>query len=128
MGFLEKTAQAIRGLDEHWDGRGRPDGPAGEEMALIARICGLAQTAEGFLTERGPAAAEDIARARSGRWFDPALVEVLLAEAEDRLWEDLLRKDAWREVSRLEPDDRTLKATPEHVDLVAHAFAEIIDA
>jgi hypothetical protein len=55
-------------------------------------------------------------------------VEVLLAEAEDRLWEDLLRKDAWREVSRPEPDDRTLKATPEHVDLVAHAFAEIIDA
>ena len=66
---------------------------------------------------------------RSGRWFDPALVEVLLAEArEDGLWEDLSRKDPWREVSRLEPDDRALKATPERVDLVARAFAEIIDA
>ena len=128
MGFPEETAQAIRGLDEHWDGRGRPDGLAGEEIPLLARICGLAQTAEVFLTERGPAAAEEIARTRSGRWFDPALVEVLLAEAEDGLWEDLLRKDPWREVSRLEPDDRALKATPERVDLVARAFAEIIDA
>jgi putative nucleotidyltransferase with HDIG domain len=128
MGFPEETAQAIRGLDEHWDGRGHPDGLAGEEIPLLARICGLAQTAEVFLTERGPAAAEEIARARSGRWFDPALVEVLLAEAEDGLWEDLLRKDPWREVSRLEPDDRALKATPERVDLVARAFAEIIDA
>jgi putative nucleotidyltransferase with HDIG domain len=126
MGFPEETAQAIRGLDEHWDGRGHPDGLAGEEIPLLARICGLAQTAEVFLTERGPAAAEEIARARSGRWFDPALVEVLLAE--DGLWEDLLRKDPWREVSRLEPDDRALNATPERVDLVARAFAGIIDA
>jgi putative nucleotidyltransferase with HDIG domain len=126
MGFPEETAQAIRGLDEHWDGRGRPDGLAGEEIPLLARICGLAQTAEVFLTERGPAAAEEIVRARSGRWFDPALAEVLLAE--EGLWADLLRKDPWREVSRLEPDDRALKANPERVDLVALAFAEIIDA
>ena len=129
MGFPEETAQAIRGLDEHWDGRGHPDGLAGEEIPLLARICGLAQTAEVFLTDRGPAAAEEVVGLRSGRWFDPALVEALLAEVrENGLWEDLSRKDPWREVSRLEPDDRALKATPERVDLVARAFAEIIDA
>jgi len=129
MGFPEETAQAIRGLDEHWDGKGHPDGLEGEEIPLLARICGLAQTVEVFLTDRGPAAAEEVVRLRSGRWFDPALVEALLAEAgEDGLWEDLSRKDPWREVSRLEPDDRALKATPERVDLVARAFAEIIDA
>ena len=129
MGFPGETAQAIRGLDERWDGRGRPDGLRGEEIPLLARICGLAQTAEVFLTDRGPAAAEEVVRLRSGRWFDPALVEALLAEArEDGLWEDLSQKDPWREVSRLEPDDRALKATPERVDLVARAFAEIIDA
>ncbi|MDP9439769.1 MAG: HD domain-containing protein, partial [Actinomycetota bacterium] len=129
MGFPEETAQAIRSLDEHWDGKGRPDGLRGEQIPLLARICGLAQTAEVFLTDRGPAAAEEVVRLRSGRWFDPALVEALLAEArEDGLWEDLSGKDPWREVSRLEPDDRALKATPERVDLVARAFAEIIDA
>lgn len=129
MGFPEETAQAIRGLDEHWDGKGHPDGLRGDEIPLLARICGLAQTAEVFLTDRGPAAAEEVVRLRSGRWFDPALVEVLLAEArEGGLWDDLSRKDPWREVSRLEPDDRALKATPERVDLVARAFGEIIDA
>ena len=129
MGFPEETAQAIRGLDEHWDGKVHPDGLRGEEIPLLARICGLAQTAEVFLTDRGPAAAEEVVRLRSGRWFDPALAEVLLAEArENGLWDDLSRKDPWREVSRLEPDDRALKATPERVDLVARAFGEIIDA
>jgi hypothetical protein len=66
MGFPEETAQAIRGLDEHWDGRGRPDGLAGEVIPLLARICGLAQTVEVFLTERGPAAAEEASRRAAG--------------------------------------------------------------
>ena len=129
MGFPEETARAIRSLDEHWDGRGHPDGLRGEEIPLLARICGLAQTAEVFFTDRGPEAAEEVVGLRCGRWFDPALVEVLIAEArEDGLWEDLSRQDPWREVSRMEPDDRALKATPERVDLVARAFAETIDA
>lgn len=113
MGFPEETARAIRSLDEHWDGKGRPDGLKGEEIPLSARICGLAQTVEVFFTAHGPAGAEEIAEVRAGRWFDPALVDVFLAEArEDGLWEDLLQRDPWSEVSRLEPDDRTLEATP----------------
>lgn len=129
MGFPEETARAIRSLDEHWDGKGHPDGLKGEEIPLLARICGLAQTVEVFFTARGPGAAEEISRVRGGRWFDPELVEVLLAEVRDNgLWGDLSRGDPWREVSRLEPEDRTLEATPERVDLVARAFGRIIDA
>lgn len=29
MGFPEETAQAMRSLDEHWDGKGHPDGLRG---------------------------------------------------------------------------------------------------
>ena len=37
MLFLsEQTAAAIRSLDEHWDGRGMPDGLCGEEIPLAA--------------------------------------------------------------------------------------------
>ena len=37
MLFLsEQTAAAIRSLDEHWDGRGMPDGLRGEEIPLAA--------------------------------------------------------------------------------------------
>lgn len=128
MGFPEETARAIRSLDEHWDGKGRPDGLKGEEIPLSARICGLAQTVEVFFTTRGPAEAEEIVELRGGRWFDPALVDVFLAEVRAGLWGDLSQEDPQREVSRLEPDDRTLEATPERIDLVARAFGEIIDA
>ena len=129
MGFPEETARAIRSLDEHWDGKGHPDGLRGEEIPLLARICGLAQTVEVFFNAHGPAGAEEVAAVRGGRWFDPALVEILLAEArEGGLWEDLSRDDAGREVARLEPADQTLEATPERVDLTARAFGEIIDA
>ena len=129
IGFPEETARAIRSLDEHWDGKGHPDGLRGEEIPLLARICGLAQTVEVFFNAHGPGGAEEVAAVRSGRWFDPALVEILLAEAgEGGLWEDLSGDDPGREVARLEPVDRTLEATPERVDLVARAFGEIIDA
>ncbi len=46
MGFPEETVQAIRSLDEHWDGAGHPDGLRGDQIPLLARICGLAQTVE----------------------------------------------------------------------------------
>src|SRR6202034_2905169 len=47
MLFLsEATAAAIRSLDEHWDGRGLPDGLGGEEIPLAARIACIAQTIE----------------------------------------------------------------------------------
>ena len=129
MGFPEETAQAIRSLDEHWDGAGHPDDLKGEEIPLLARICGLAQTVEVFFTVHGSAAAEEVAGARRGRWFDPDLVNLFLAEARGGgLWESLAREDLRREVSRLEPADRVLEATPERLDLVSRAFAEIIDA
>lgn len=129
MGFPEETAQAIRSLDEHWDGAGHPEGLRGDQIPLLARICGLAQTVEVFHTAHGPAAAEEVARVRSGRWFDPYLVDVLLAEARGgRLWQSLAREDLRHEISRLEPADRVLAATPERLDLVSRAFAEIIDA
>jgi putative nucleotidyltransferase with HDIG domain len=129
MGFPEETARAIRSLDEHWDGAGHPDGLKGEEIPLLARVCGLAQTVEVFYKAHGPAAAEEVARVRSGRWFDPELVDAFLAAARaGGLWESLARADLRHEVSRLEPADRVLVATPERLDLTSRAFAEIIDA
>ena len=88
----EETAAAIRSLDEHWDGRGMPDGLRGEEIPLLARILCLAQTVEIFHAAGGVAAARAVARRRRGRWFDPALVDALLAVCRDpRFWATLER-------------------------------------
>ncbi|HET7479517.1 MAG TPA: HD domain-containing phosphohydrolase [Rubrobacteraceae bacterium] len=128
MGFSEETAGAIRNLDEHWDGGGHPDGLKGDEIPFLARICGLAQTAEVFYSAYGPERAERVVRARRKRWFDPDLVDVFLAEARvGNIWENL-RGDITGAISRMEPEDRSLLATPERLDLAAVAFAQIIDA
>lgn len=129
MGFPEASAQAIRNLDEHWNGRGHPDGLKGDETPLLSRICGLAQTVEVFYSAFGPARAEAVAKARRKQWFDPALVDVFLSLArEGSLWRDLWAPDLSAVVSRLEPEDQVIRITSERLDLVAQAFAQIIDA
>jgi HD-GYP domain-containing protein (c-di-GMP phosphodiesterase class II) len=129
MSFPEETAEAIRNLNEHWNGAGHPDGLKGEEMPFLARPCGLAQTVEVFHTAFGSAHAEEIACARRNEWFDPTLVDIFLAEARaGRLWESLGEPDLARSVSLMEPPDRVLVATPEWLDLTARAFARILDA
>ena len=88
MLFLsEETAAGIRSLDEHWDGRGMPDGLRGEEIPLAARVLCLAQTIEVFHAQGGVKAARAVAKRRRGRWFDPALVDAFLRFCGDaRFW------------------------------------------
>ena len=75
MGFSENVALAIFSLDEHWNGGGYPDGLRGKQVPLFSRIMNLSQTLEVFWVNRGTEAAVDVARQRSGRWFDPDLVK-----------------------------------------------------
>ena len=120
-----ETAQAIRSLDEHWDGRGQPRGLRAEEIPLLARIVCLAQTVEIFHAAGGTAAAWSTARKRSGGWFDPALVDTLGACLRDAaFWESLADAD----VSAWEPEDRVLHADDARLDRIAVAFAGVIDA
>ena len=48
IGMSEATAQAIRSLDEHWNGAGYPDGRKGHEIPLLARIMNVSQTLDVF--------------------------------------------------------------------------------
>ena len=125
IGLSTETAEAIRALDEHWDGRGQPRGLRGEEIPLLARIVCLAQTVEIFHAAGGVRGLWDMARKRSGGWFDPALVDVLGACLRDvAFWESLADAD----VSAWEPEDRLLHADAARLDRIAVAFAGVIDA
>ena len=79
----EPTQEAIRALDEHWDGSGHPRGLRGEEIPLLGRILCLAQTVEVFVRTMGARGAYGMALKRRGRWFDPALVDAMLAFRDD---------------------------------------------
>jgi putative nucleotidyltransferase with HDIG domain len=126
MLFLsEQTALAIRSLDEHWDGRGMPDGLQGDEIPLAARILCLAQTVEVFHATGGVKAARAVAKRRRGRWFDPKLVDAFLRFCGDQgFWAALEDPD----VSEWEPPDLALAGDDARLDRIAEAFARVIDA
>ena len=123
------TQAAIRSLDEHWDGQGLPMGISGDGIPLLARICCLAQTVEVFLSAHGQPAAYEMARSRSGTWFDPALVDALESfEFDADFWASLRQEDPRALVAALEPKDRIIVADSTRIDSVAEAFARVIDA
>jgi HD-GYP domain-containing protein (c-di-GMP phosphodiesterase class II) len=125
IGLTDRTAEAIRALDEHWDGRGQPRGLTGEEIPLGARILCLAQTVEIFHATAGMEGAYGVAQRRSGRWFDPELVRALGGfRADSRFWSTL----STPELGRWEPPDRMLVADAGRLDRLTSSFAAIVDA
>jgi len=75
----------IRHHQERWDGKGYPDGLAGEQIPLLARILSIADAYDAMLSPRPyrPPLSESQAlenlRQGSGTQWDPNLVEVFLA-------------------------------------------------
>jgi len=129
LGFPGATREAIRTLDEHWDGHGMPEGLSGTAIPLLGRIVGLAQSVEVFAGSFGVDAAVAVAIERRGRWFDPALVDALESfAADDGFWVQVLGRSPERHLAALEPEDQILIADEERLDDIAHAFARVIDA
>ena len=77
--------KVVRGHHERWDGHGYPDGLAGQEIPLAARIFALADTLDAITSDRPyrearswqDAAAE--IRLERGRQFDPDVVDAFCA-------------------------------------------------
>ncbi len=129
MGFSEKVANAIQHLDEHWDGRGKPEGIAARKIPTAAQIALLAQVADVFHTAAGKQAAISEIESRSGSWFAPDLVEVFIALADwDGLWEPLTSPQLQAHVLGLEPGNNIRLCSDEDLDRVAQGFAMVIDS
>ena len=125
LGFSATTAEAIRALDEHWDGHGQPRGLRGTEIPLAARILCLAQTVEVFQAARNAEAACRVADKRRGEWFDPDLVDALRSFRSDTaFWSSLSEPD----LSSVEPPDQVLTADEPRLDQIADGFAAVVDA
>jgi putative nucleotidyltransferase with HDIG domain len=84
---LEHLASAIRAGHERWDGRGYPDGLAGEAIPLASRIVSLCDAYHAMVSDRPyrralerPRALAELERC-AGSQFCPAAVEALLAGA-----------------------------------------------
>ncbi len=84
-GLLGEVGHIVRSCHEHWDGRGYPDGLAGERIPLAARIISACDAWSAMTTDRSyrraRSRAEAAAELRScaGSQFDPRVVEALEA-------------------------------------------------
>ena len=81
--FPYPVAPLVRGHHEKWDGSGYPDGLAGEQIPLGARILAAVDTLDALASDRQYRRAMPleqaiaIVRAESGKSFDPKVVEIL---------------------------------------------------
>jgi len=84
LAFLGDASRVVRAHHEHWDGTGYPDGLAGDEIPLGARILSVADAFVAMTSERPyraalrPAEALGLLIAERGRAFDPRVVDAFV--------------------------------------------------
>ena len=82
-GLLGEVGAIVRSCHERWDGKGYPDGLAGEEIPLVARIVCTCDAYSAMTTDRPYRAARteeealEELRANAGSQFDPTVVRTL---------------------------------------------------
>jgi two-component system, cell cycle response regulator len=87
---LTRVAALVRHSHERWDGAGYPDGLAGTDVPLGARIVAVADAYEAmtsprpFALPRSPQEAIDELRRCAGTQFDPTVVEAFAVAWRDR--------------------------------------------
>jgi HD-GYP domain-containing protein (c-di-GMP phosphodiesterase class II) len=84
-GLLTEVGQTVRSCHERYDGQGYPDGLAGAEIPIVARIVCCCDAFNAMTTTRSYRAAMSTAEARAeleqnrGTQFDPDVVDAVLA-------------------------------------------------
>jgi response regulator RpfG family c-di-GMP phosphodiesterase len=103
VAFLSSAAQIVLTHQECFDGTGYPQGLAGEEIPLGARIFAISDTMDAMMSDRPyrrgrpyAVARAEIAR-EAGKQFDPQVVEAFLSIPEE-IWEKI-RSEASRDPS-----------------------------
>jgi putative nucleotidyltransferase with HDIG domain len=125
IGLEEAVQRSLGAVFERWDGKGWPDGIAGEEIPLTARIVNIAQDAVNFRAQSGLQEAVEVVRRRSGHAHDPALVSSFCREAAG-LMKDLEEHGSWEEVLECDPKPPHIVA-PERMDDALQAMADFAD-
>jgi HD-GYP domain-containing protein (c-di-GMP phosphodiesterase class II) len=99
-GFLSSVGLVVRASHERYDGRGYPDGLAGGDIPLAARIVAVCDSFNAMTTtrtyRRAMPVSEAVAEVRrcAGTQFDPMVADALLAVVGDPGWELTIREPA----------------------------------
>jgi HD-GYP domain-containing protein (c-di-GMP phosphodiesterase class II) len=126
LGLGAEVSDCLQQAFERWDGKGDPQGLAGEQVALPARLVRLARVVEVFHRAGGVDDAIAVAHRRSGTQFDPGLVDLFCDEARS-LFEEVESATSWDALIAAEPAlgavlaeeefDAALEAIGDYADL-----------
>ncbi|MCL5772937.1 MAG: response regulator [Firmicutes bacterium] len=89
--FLKQAVDSVKYHQERYDGRGYPEGLAGPNIPLVARIIAVADAFDAMTSDRPYRKAFDIERAseeikkNSGLQFDPAVVNAFVSAVQKKL-------------------------------------------
>ena len=88
---MEEAVPLARSHHERWDGQGYPDGLAGEQIPLLARLLSVADAFSAMTTDRPyrkgmdwSSALRELQRHR-GTQFDPVMVDAFVAAVRKRM-------------------------------------------
>jgi HD-GYP domain-containing protein (c-di-GMP phosphodiesterase class II) len=124
LGMPDSVREGLTFVFERFDGKGLPDGVAGEEIPLAARLLHAARDADAFHLQGGTGAVEALGRERSGRSLDPHIAALLVSHAEE-LFAGLDGAEVWREVVSCEPASVPLSG--EKLELACSGVADFAD-
>jgi HD-GYP domain-containing protein (c-di-GMP phosphodiesterase class II)/DNA-binding CsgD family transcriptional regulator len=125
VGLGEGTARALKEAVEWWNGEGAPDGLAGEEIALPARVARAATDAARFDSLGGTDAVVGALTRRAGGILDPSIVDAVVADA-DELLADARAGDPRERLLEVEPEP-AMEIGPAELPRVAEAFGDLAD-
>lgn len=128
LGFGKRVSEGIYSLDEHWNGKGRPQRLSGDRIPFGSRIALLSQVIDVFHHLGGPDRAIGEVVRRKGSWFDPEMVDAFLTFSSDpAFWNSLKEEGLQERVERLEPEEILLSMDSDLIDRISEVFARIID-
>ena len=125
LGLGIDVCDPLQQVFTRWDGKGVPGDIAGEEIALPMRLFHVAEAVELFHRAEGTEAAIDVARARRGKQFDPAVVDAFCSVAGDVLGDPATQPD-WPTLVAAEPALQR-RLTEVDLDIALEAMGDFTD-
>lgn len=125
LGLGPQVCEAVSSAYEQWDGKGWPGERSAREVPMAARLSAMAEYLEVAHRLGGIAGARELARARAGSQFDPALCD-LFHDVADEVLPGVDHAHTWDEVIAAEPA-LVRWLSDDEIDAALTAVADFVD-